>query len=184
MTCMRVCLLGAVAMAMVGGCSTVKVHVETIEAPPSPAARPRTVLLAPLLNRSDDKLAGIAMRAQLARALASRAGMRVVDVPAGIPVDPAGLDREQARELARTVGADGIVTGILFAYGYLPGAGVPPCATVRLDVRLFGRDSPDLVWAARASGIDSPGAASGGTTLTTLGTIVAEQVATNLAGGR
>lgn len=184
MTCMRVSSVGALALLVASGCSTMKVRVETVDASATGAPRPRTVVLVPLVNRSDDKGAATAVHSQLTRALAAQAAIRVLDVPAGIAVDPTKLDRDQARELARLAGADGVLTGIVFAYGYLPESGSPPCPTVRFDVRLFGTGSGDLTWAARASGSDSAGVMSGGATLTTIAAAVADRVADDLAGRR
>jgi hypothetical protein len=176
--------LGTIAACAALGlvaCSTMSVRVETVAEPQAPIATVKRVVLTPLVNRADDPGAAQVLRAVLAHRLVTEAGFEVVDLPLGVTVDPERLDRDQARDVAQAANADAVVTGIVFAYGYLSESASPPKPTVRLDVRLFAAGAPDLVWAARASAVDSPGMASAGASMTTLADAVARKIASDLA---
>ena len=169
------------ASAAAGGCSSLRVRVETVVAPNASIAAVKRVVLLPLVNRSDDPGAALAVAALIAKNVTTYAHLKIVDCPPGIQVDAERLDREQARDLAAAAAADAVMTGIVFAYGYVSEQGSAPRPTVRFDVRLFAAGTPDLEWAARATGSDSPGMASAGASLTTIADATAQQVAQDLA---
>jgi hypothetical protein len=161
-------------------CSSLQLHVETYVTPNAPVDTLRQVVLLPLVNRSDDAGAAIALGAMLAKNLVAQAHLMIRDCPPGLPVDAEHLDREQAAELARALGVDGVVTGIVFAYGYVTEPGSPPRPTALVDLRLFGAKNADLLWAARASATDAPGMASRGASLTTIADALTGQLAADL----
>ncbi len=174
----------ALAAALLSGCGSTSVRIETVAAPTSKPVKLESVVLLPIVNRSEDKLAGPAVEAVLARALATQAKLRVVGLPAGILVDAERLDRDQARDVAKAAGADAVVTAVLFAYGYVPDPRSAEKPAVRLDVRVMSGSDPALLWAARASAFDSPGMGSGGATLTSIADETARKLIQDFARSR
>jgi len=169
------------AFGLAAGCGSIKSRVETVTAPSASLSGLKRIVLTPLVNRADDPGAALVMRAMLARSLALGAHLEVLDAPPGTMVDPETFGREQARDVARAVGADAVITGIVFAYGYVPEPSSPPRPTVRLDLRVFGAEPASLLWAARASASDASGLGSGGETLTTVAMAAADRLAAALA---
>lgn len=177
----RIAALSFVLAALTApACSAVSFEVETLAAPDAQLSSVDRVVLVPLVNRSDDPRASTALQATLARSLAASAGMQVLEVPAGFAVDPEKLDREQARDLAKATGADAVLTGVVFAYGYVPVPRSPRQPAIRLDVRLLSGADPALLWAARASVFDAAGAMDAGTSLTTMADEVAKRLVEDL----
>lgn len=166
------------------GCGSMSIEVETLAAPTAAPANLQTVMVAPLVNRSENPGAPAAIGSILARALVAHTGWRIVDAPAGVAVDPEKLDRAQARELSKLSGADAILTGIIFAYGYVPAGQAPKQPAVRLDLRLVSGVEPEVLWAARASAFDSSGACNPGASLTAMADAVVRRLIDDLASRR
>lgn len=167
-------------LTLLVGCSSVQLRLETTVAPTNALPTLHKVVVLPFVNRTDNSRACVAMNAALESNLAARGHLDIIDVPPRFNVDAEHLDREQAHDLAVAVGADAVITGIVFAYGYVPEPGNPPRPTILADVRVFGAQSASLLWAGRARATDASGMATGGASLTALADALAGQIANEL----
>src|SRR5688572_5315631 len=169
----------ALILTCLAACSSTQVRVETVEGQPGP--RPKSYALLDFVNRTEDPRAADSVRGSLLHVIESGGG-RVVDATAARQVDPERLDRDVARKLAEQLGVDAVLTGTVFAYGYVPapdGAGglVP---TVRVDVRLVAKDGSAASWVARVQAEDDPEFPQSGASLTRLLRVAMSEVVESL----
>ncbi len=141
------------------------------------AKPPQGIAVLGFVNRSEEAGAAEAMRAVLVHALEA-GGARVVDSSLVRSVDPEAIDRDLARRLCDELKVEAVITGTVFAYGYLPSRSGPDgfLPTVRADIRILTKTPTDSPWVVRVFAEDEPDFPRSGASLTALSEAAMEEV--------
>jgi len=114
----------------------------------------RTIAVMPLLNLTNDKLAGERVRSTFMNSLFSTGALYVI--PAGEVargISRAGIDNpwtpsgEEVSKLAAIVGADAVITGVVTEYGEVR-SGAVTANVISVNMKMIEKESRKVIWSA------------------------------------